>query len=69
VVGEAIRDQRAELALDLAVDLRDEIDRPLLLDDEIATAGHLHVSRADDGFDRRGEKSGWEGIRHWSPAS
>ena len=57
VVGKPLRDERAKHALDVAIDLGDEIDRSLFLDVKIVGAGQLHGADLDDGFDRSREKN------------
>ena len=70
MIGEPLGDHRAELALDLQIDLGDEIDRALLVDAHVgAEPGQLHLAGADDGFDGGGEIEGRKRIRHRSPAS
>ena len=57
MIGKPLGDQRAELALDLEVDLGDEIDRALLVDaHRAAEVRHLHVAGADDRLDGGREK-------------
>ena len=54
VIGKALGDQRAEHPLDGDVDLGHEIDRPLLVDLEVAAElRHLQIAGADDRLDRR----------------
>src|SRR2546426_858107 len=68
--GTPLRDERAEHALDLEVDLGDEVDLPFLPDVEVAAEpGHLHRARAQDGFDGGGEKDRRKRVRHRPPAS
>lgn len=57
MIGKARADHRAKLPLDREVDLRDEIDRSLLVDaHRRAEALDHHVTRADDGFDGGGQE-------------
>ena len=70
VIGKPLGDHRAELALDLEVDLGDQIDRALLVDADVgAEAGQLDLAGANDRFDRGGEVLRWDRVRHRSPAS
>ena len=70
MVGEALRDHRAEPALDLDVDLGDEIDRAFLVDAEIAAeVFELDLSRLHDRFDGRGEQQRLRCVSHRPTAS
>ena len=70
VIGKALRDQRAEHALDFEIDLGDEIDRALLLDAHAgAERGDLHIAGADDRFDGGGEECGDRGAHAPRPVS
>src|SRR5438477_540242 len=68
VIRKALRDQRAEHPLDVAVDLRDQIDRPFLLDLQVIDPGKLHRAGPDDRLDRRREKRRGDRVRHRRPA-
>ena len=72
MIGKPLANQRAKVPLDRKVDVRDEIDRALLVDAEIrgAEVRHLHAPGVHDRFDRRREEHGRDGLRHrWQPAS
>ena len=70
MIGKPLGDHGAESALDLDVDLGDEIDDALLVDAEVlAEMRHLHFARAHDGFDGRGEEQRCEGVSHRRRAS
>ncbi len=71
VIREPIRDHRAESALDLDVDVGDEIDRAFLGDAQIAAdVRHLDVPGAQRRFDGGGEiDGGRRRLSHRGPAS
>jgi hypothetical protein len=70
VIRESFGNHLPELALDLQIDVGDEIDRTLLVDMKIrAEARKLDVAGTGHCLDRRGEIEWWKRIRHWSPAS
>ena len=57
MIGKALGDHRAEHPLDRHVDLGDEIDRPFLVDLEVAAElRHLQIAGADDRLDGGREK-------------
>src|SRR5262249_19578221 len=68
MIGEPLGDERPEHALDVAIDLRDEIDRPFFLDVEIVHAGHLHLAGLDGRLHRGREENRGRRFSH-PPAS
>jgi hypothetical protein len=70
VIRKPLGNERPEFTFDAKVDLRDEIDGPLLVDVKLAAEmRHLNFTGAYDRLDRGGEKNGRERIRHRLPAS
>ena len=70
MVGEPLGNHGAKSALDLDVDLGDEIDDALLVDaDVLPEVRHLHFARAHDGFDGRGEEQRLRDLSHRRRAS
>ena len=70
VIGKPFGDHRAEAALDLDVDLGDEIDHALLVDAEVlAEMRQLHLAGAHDRFDSRGKEQWLGNVRHRATAS
>ena len=70
VIGKSLGNHRAEPALDLDVDLGDEIDDALLVDAELAAeVRHLHLAGTHDRFDGRGEQERLRNVSHRTTAS
>jgi hypothetical protein len=70
VVGKTLGNHGAKPALDLDVDLGDEIDDALLVDADVGPeVRHLHFARAHDGLDGRGEKQWLRDLSHRRRAS
>ena len=65
VTGESLGDHRAELPLDLQVDLGDQVDRAFLVDAHVAAEPRqLHVAGTNHRLDRGGQILGRDDLRH-----